>query len=51
MMPAEVTAYFLKHQDLRLRLEFQIVCQCAPFLKGKPDRIGRRSVFGNPGVF
>ena len=34
MMPAEVTAYFLKHQDLRLRLEFQIVCQCAPFLKG-----------------
>ena len=34
MLPAEVTAYFLKHQDLRLRLEFQIVCQCAPFLKG-----------------
>ncbi len=34
MMPAEVAAYFLKHQDLRLRLEFQIVLQCAPFLKG-----------------
>ncbi len=34
MMPAEVTAYFLKHGDLRLRLEFQIVLQCAPFLKG-----------------
>ena len=34
MMPAEVAAYFLKHQNLRLRLEFQIVLQCAPFLKG-----------------
>ena len=34
MMPAEVAAYFLKHQNLRLRLDFQIVLQCAPFLKG-----------------
>lgn len=34
MMPAEVTAYFLKHGNPRLRLEFQIVLQCAPFLKG-----------------
>ena len=34
-MPAEVLSYFLKHEDIRLKLRFQIVLQCAPFLKGK----------------
>lgn len=33
-MPAEVLSYFLKNRDLRLRLAFQVVLQCAPFLKG-----------------
>lgn len=33
-MPAEVIAYFFHHQNLRLRLHFQVVLQCAPFLKG-----------------
>lgn len=33
-MPAEVLSYFLKHEDARLKLRFQIVLKCAPFLKG-----------------
>ena len=33
-MPAEVLSYFLKNADQRLRLAFQVVLQCAPFLKG-----------------
>jgi hypothetical protein len=33
-MPAEVLSYFLKNSDQKLRLKFQIVLQCAPFLKG-----------------
>lgn len=33
-MPAEVLSYFLKNTDRRVRLGFQIVLQCAPFLKG-----------------
>ncbi len=33
-MPAEVLSYFLKNRDRRLRLAFQVVLQCAPFLKG-----------------
>ena len=33
-MPAEVLTYFLKNSDRRIRLMFQVVLQCAPFLKG-----------------
>lgn len=33
-MPGEVISYFFHHQNLRLRLGFQVVLQCAPFLKG-----------------
>ena len=33
-MPSEVLSYFLKNRDQRLRLAFQVVLQCAPFLKG-----------------
>ena len=33
-MPAEVLSYFLKNSNQKLRLKFQIVLQCAPFLKG-----------------
>lgn len=33
-MPAEILSYFLKNNDRRVRLGFQIVLQCAPFLKG-----------------
>ena len=33
-MPAEVLSYFLKNSDRRIRLGFQVVLQCAPFLKG-----------------
>ena len=33
-MPAEVLSYFLKNNDRRIRLAFQVVLQCAPFLKG-----------------
>ncbi|PWJ50995.1 DUF3793 family protein [Faecalicatena contorta] len=33
-MPLEVLSYFLKHRDIGLKLRFQIVFQCAPFLKG-----------------
>lgn len=39
-MPAEVLSYFLKHEDIRLKLRFQIVLQCAPFLKGKKVSCG-----------
>ena len=39
-MPAEVLSYFLKHEDIRLKLRFQIVLQCAPFLKGKKVACG-----------
>lgn len=34
IMPTEVLSYFLKNNDRRIRLGFQIVLQCAPFLKG-----------------
>ena len=34
MMPTEVLTYFLKNSDRRIRLMFQVVLQCAPFLKG-----------------
>lgn len=34
VMSTEVLSYFLKNNDQRLRLGFQIVLQCAPFLKG-----------------
>lgn len=33
-MPGEVVSYFFHHQNPRLRLGFQVVLQCAPFLKG-----------------
>lgn len=33
-MPVEVLSYFLKHKDMDLKLRFQLVLQCAPFLKG-----------------
>ena len=33
-MPAEVLSYFFKHEDMGLKLRFQIVLQCAHFLKG-----------------
>lgn len=33
-MSTEVLSYFLKNSDQKLRLGFQIVLQCAPFLKG-----------------
>lgn len=33
-MPAEVLSYFLKNKNRMVRLGFQIVLQCAPFLKG-----------------
>ena len=32
-MPIEVLTYFLKHEDRKLKMRFQIVSQCAPFLK------------------
>ena len=34
VMSTEVLSYFLKYSDCRKRLGFQIVLQCAPFLKG-----------------
>ena len=34
IMSIETLSYFLKNNDQRLRLGFQIVLQCAPFLKG-----------------
>ena len=33
-MPTEVMTYYMNHQDMYLRLGFQMVMQCAPFLKG-----------------
>lgn len=33
-MSTELLSYFLKNSDRKLRLGFQIVLQCAPFLKG-----------------
>ncbi len=33
-MPAEVLSYFLKNRNCQIRLGFQVVLQCAPFLKG-----------------
>lgn len=32
-MPVEVVSYMLSLQDMRKRLQFQLVFQCAPFLK------------------
>lgn len=59
-MPAEVIAYFFHHQNLRLRLHFQVVLQCAPFLKGlKASSLislgenlyaGLPEMFGNMGI-
>lgn len=34
ILPAEAAAYLFHHQDPQFRLKFQIVLQCAPFLKG-----------------
>ena len=34
VMSTEVLSYFLKNSDHRVRLRFQVVLQCAPFLKG-----------------
>lgn len=33
-MPVEVVSYMLSNKDIRKRLQFQIILQCAPFLKG-----------------
>lgn len=33
-MPTEVLSYYLKNENRRVRLKFQVVLQCAPFLKG-----------------
>lgn len=33
-MPVEVVSYMLANKDLIMRLQFQIILQCAPFLKG-----------------
>lgn len=33
-MPTEVLSYYLKNEDRKVRLGFQVVLQCAPFLKG-----------------
>lgn len=33
-MPSEVLTYFLKNNDWKVRLGFQVALQCAPFLKG-----------------
>lgn len=32
-MPVEVVSYMLSNKDIRKRLQFQIILQCAPFLK------------------
>lgn len=34
IMSTKVLSYFLKNNDRRIRLGFQVVLQCAPFLKG-----------------
>lgn len=39
-MPAEVLSYFLNHKDVRLKLEFQLILQCAPLLKRKKVSCG-----------
>lgn len=33
-MPVEVVSYMLSSKDVRRRLGFQVILQCAPFLKG-----------------
>ena len=33
-MPVEVVSYMLSNKDIRMRLGFQLILQCAPFLKG-----------------
>lgn len=33
-MPVEVVAYMLTVEDVKRRLQFQLILQCAPFLKG-----------------
>ena len=33
-MPTEVLSYYLKNEDRKVRLGFQVILQCAPFLKG-----------------
>ena len=33
-MPTEVLSYYLKNKDRKVRLGFQVILQCAPFLKG-----------------
>lgn len=33
-MPVEVVSYMLKSKDVKKRLQFQLILQCAPFLKG-----------------
>lgn len=33
-MPVEVVSYMLSNENIQKRLQFQIVLQCAPFLKG-----------------
>lgn len=54
-MPAEVISYFFHHQNLRLRLHFQIVLQCAPFLKrlkaSSLISIGENLYAGLPEIF
>lgn len=39
-MPAEVLFYFLNHQNIGLKLTFQLVLQCAPLLKRKKVSCG-----------
>ena len=36
-MPVEVVSYMLSNKDIRMRLGFQLILQCAPFLKGIKD--------------
>lgn len=33
-MPVEVVAYMLSDQNINRRLQFQLILQCAPLLKG-----------------
>lgn len=33
-MPVEVLSYMLSNRDIEKRLQFQLILQCAPFLKG-----------------
>ena len=32
-MPVEVVSYMLSNKDIRMRIGFQLILQCAPFLK------------------